>query len=176
MIEAERLVLRRWRDDDAIVHHRMCGDPRMSATLGPPPSIDDSRAVVARQNGLLAEHGHCAWAMDHRETGRFIGWCGIKPGRPPIEGDTEIGWSVAADLWGRELAREAAKALLSWTWKHASVPVVAAITSVGNARSRGLMARLGLIRVVDGDFDHPDLAADDPLRPHILYRIARPAE
>jgi hypothetical protein len=25
------------------------------------------------------------------------------------------------------------------------------------------------------DFDHPEVPEDDPLRPHILYRIHRPA-
>ena len=29
--------------------------------------------------------------------------------------------------------------------------------------------------VAEGDFDHPDLAATDPLRRHVLYRINRPA-
>ena len=36
------------------------------------------------------------------------------------------------------------------------------------------MERIGMRRVVVGDFDHPDLAEGDPLRPHILYRIDRP--
>jgi len=30
-------------------------------------------------------------------------------------------------------------------------------------------------RHADLDFDHPKLAADDPLRPHVTYSIARDA-
>ena len=36
------------------------------------------------------------------------------------------------------------------------------------------MERLGMTRVAGGDFDHPDVPEDSPLRRHILYRITRP--
>jgi hypothetical protein len=31
-----------------------------------------------------------------------------------------------------------------------------------------------MVRVKNGDFEHPSLAEGDPLRRHILYRIDRP--
>ena len=37
--------------------------------------------------------------------------------------------------------------------------------------SWGLMERLGMTRRPDLDFDHPGLAATDPLCPHIVYAI-----
>ena len=53
------------------------------------------------------------------------------------------------------------------------------VTPIGvvesNSRSRAVMERLGMERVIDGDFDHPALAPGDPLRRHVHYRIARPA-
>jgi ribosomal-protein-alanine N-acetyltransferase len=36
------------------------------------------------------------------------------------------------------------------------------------------MERLGMRRDPLEDFDHPDLAENDPLRRHIVYRIRRP--
>jgi ribosomal-protein-alanine N-acetyltransferase len=35
------------------------------------------------------------------------------------------------------------------------------------------MERLGMVRNPTDDFDHPLLSADDPLRPHVLYRLER---
>jgi ribosomal-protein-alanine N-acetyltransferase len=35
------------------------------------------------------------------------------------------------------------------------------------------MERLGMTRDPADDFDHPRLAADDPLRLHVLYRLGR---
>jgi RimJ/RimL family protein N-acetyltransferase len=53
------------------------------------------------------------------------------------------------------------------------VDSIAAITSVDNVRSWGLMERLGMVRAPQDDFDHPK--AIERLRPHITYRIARGA-
>jgi ribosomal-protein-alanine N-acetyltransferase len=36
------------------------------------------------------------------------------------------------------------------------------------------MLRLGMTRDPSDDFDHPAIAEGDPLRRHVLYRIARP--
>ena len=174
MIETERLILRGWRAADAAAHQALCNDPRVIATLGLPPSLADSVDVVRRQNAILAEHGHCFWAMADRASGDFIGWCGIKPGHPPIEGETEIGWTVSPDRWGGGLAREAAAAVLDWAWANTAIDAVTAITTPGNLRSRGLMERLGMIRDPAGDFDHPDVADGSPLKRHLTYRIARP--
>jgi hypothetical protein len=35
------------------------------------------------------------------------------------------------------------------------------------------MERLGMTRDPRDDFEHPALAPGDPLRPHVLYRLAR---
>ena len=32
------------------------------------------------------------------------------------------------------------------------------------------MARIGMQRDLDGDFDHPSVPEDSPLRRHVLYR------
>ena len=177
MIETERLILRGWHDDDAAAHHAMCADPAVMAYLGPAPSLADSAEVVARQNAILADYGACFWALERRDTGAFIGWCGIKPGPvgTPIEGEPEIGWSLVHAEWGQGYAWEAAGAALAWGWHELHLPTIWAITVPANLSSRALMDRLGMIRVVDGDFDHPKLAENDALRRHILYRIDRPA-
>ena len=74
---------------------------------------------------------------------------------------------------GDGLAGEAARAVLATGWERGT-DTVYAITVPDNRRSRALMERLGMTRVEGGDFDHPDLAPDNPLRRHVLYRIDRP--
>jgi RimJ/RimL family protein N-acetyltransferase len=177
MIETERLVLRGWREDDVDAHHAMCGDPAVMAYLGASPSRAESADVVARQQKILAEYGACFWVLERRDTGAFIGWCGIKPGPigTPIEGKPEIGWSLVQTQWGEGYAREAADAALAWGWERLSLPTIWAMTVPANLSSRALMERVGMTRVADGDFDHPKLVGDDRLRRHILYRIERPA-
>jgi RimJ/RimL family protein N-acetyltransferase len=40
----------------------------------------------------------------------------------------EIGWTIAPDLWGQGLAREAAEAVLAWAWRNTACPSIVAIT------------------------------------------------
>jgi len=177
VIDTGRLTLRGWRREDHAPFHAMCNDPRVMRFLGPALSDADVTAAIDRQNHLLDSHGYCFWAIERRSDGAFLGFCGIKPGPDgtPIAGEVEIGWRLAHEHWGQGYAREAAQATLDWAWDNLDTPQVAAMTVQANEASWGLMMRLGMQRVVGGDFDHPLVPEGDPLRRHILYRIERPA-
>lgn len=177
MIETDRLVLRGWVETDKAPFHAMCNDPVVMEYLGPPLSHDDVAAAAARQNGLLADVGYCFWAIERKADRAFLGFCGLKPGAigTPIEDGIEIGWRLAAEHWGRGYAREAAEASLSWGWINIAADSIWAITVSGNRRSWGLMERLGMARRPDLDFDHPQSGLEDRLKPHVVYRIERPA-
>lgn len=174
MITTERLILRGWRERDIAPFQAMGQDVEVMRYLGPPMSVDAARAAHDRMVAAEAEHGHCFWAIERRADGAFLGFCGLKPGDSFLAGETEIAWRLARDAWGQGYAREAAEASLAWGWANLAVPRVTAITVPANTRSWGLMERIGMTRVADGDFDHPGVAVGDPLRRHILYRIDRP--
>lgn len=172
-IETVRLIVRPWRDADREPFWQMALDPDVMRYL-PPMTRAESEAAVDRMMALQADCGHCFWALERKDDGLFLGFCGILPPRPPVN-ETEIGWRLARHAWGHGYAREAAEASLAWGWANLQVPAIMAITNSANERSWGLMERLGMTRQPDEDFDHPALAKGDPLRPHILYRIHRPA-
>lgn len=174
MIETPRLVLRAWRESDDAPFFAMGQDAEVMRYLGPPMTHVDVKAARARMDVCQAQCGYCFWAVERKVDAAFIGFCKLKPGKPPIVGEAEIGWRLARDAWGQGYAREAAAASLAWGWTNLDVPAITAITVPANTRSWGLMERLGMIRDPAGDFDHPDLAVGDPLRRHITYRITRP--
>ncbi|HEX7821203.1 MAG TPA: GNAT family N-acetyltransferase [Sphingobium sp.] len=173
ILSTERLHLRWWRAADKDDWFRLCADPRVMAMLGPVMSRPQSDAMVELMVGFRATHKSIFWAMERKEDGRVIGFCGLKPGAAgtPVEGQVEIGWRLASDLWGQGYAREAALASLAWGWATLRCDSIWAITAAGNHRSRGLMERIGMRREPTLDFDHPALDAGDPLRPHISYSI-----
>jgi RimJ/RimL family protein N-acetyltransferase len=171
-IATERLLLRPWRDADIEPFWAMACDADVMRYL-PPRTRPQSEQTVQRMMAMQAEHGHCLWAIERKADERFLGFCGLIPPGPPT-GEYEIGWRLASDVWGQGYAREAAEASMAWGWCNLATPTVVAITTCENARSWGLMERLGMTRCADEDFDHPDLAEGDPLRPHVLYRIRRP--
>jgi RimJ/RimL family protein N-acetyltransferase len=177
MIETERLILRKWRNDDVDPFAAMCADPRVMATLGTVMTRPETMALIDRLVSLQARDGHCFWALEKRYTGEFIGWCGLIRGNAPtIAGKLEIGWRLAHDHWGQGYAREAAQAALDWGFANrVDDDSIWAVTTPGNSRSWGLMQRLGMVRNRALDFDHPLVPDGSPLKRHITYCITRAA-
>lgn len=173
MIETERLRLREWRDADRDPFFALNSDPEVMQFLpmGDRASSDDA---IDRMIATQAEHGHCFWAVERKTDGAFLGFCGPMPAREPLN-EVELGWRLRRDAWGFGYASEGARASLAWCWANLDTPTVMAITVPMNLRSRAVMERIGMHYVEGGDFDHPALPEGDPLRRHVLYRIARPA-
>jgi len=51
------------------------------------------------------------------------------------------------------------------------VPEVVAFTSRLNLPSIRVMEKIGMVRDMDGDFDHPRIEAGHRLQRHVLYRV-----
>lgn len=174
-LETERLILREWRNGDRTAFHAINTDPRVMKFLGPAMTLADIDALITRLRGLQETLGHCFWAVERKDDGRLIGWCGLIRGAAgtPIEGRVEVGWRLAFDTWGQGFAREAATAAIDWAFAHLPDDDVWAITVNDNANSWGLMERLGMQRHEDMGFDHPNVPEGSPLKPHVTYSIDR---
>ena len=62
-----------------------------------------------------------------------------------------------------------------WELRSPRLEEIVAFTVPGNARSRRVMEKLGMRHDSGDDFEHPRIPAGHLLRPHVLYRIGRPA-
>lgn len=168
-LETARLILRDWRAGDVDDLLAVNADPETMAFLGP---VMDRGEVVRLIADLQqrARHGHTFWALERKDDGRVIGWTGvIRALIPQIEDELEIGWRIARDCWRQGYAFEAASATLEWVRANRPGEPVVAITATGNAKSRALMDKLGMVHRPERDFVHPRLAPDDPLAPHVVY-------
>lgn len=177
MIATERLILRTVEPRDRDALWAQCSDAEVMRYLLPVADLAALDAMIARMQASQAEHGFAFWIVERRSDGAVLGICGLKPGAPdtPIADELEIGWRFSRDYWGQGYAGEAAAATLDWAWAHLPAARIVAITVPDNAPSWRLMERIGMTRVADGDFDHPLVADDSPLKRHIQYRIDRPA-
>jgi RimJ/RimL family protein N-acetyltransferase len=176
MIETPRLILRPWRFEDRSAFYEHCSDPRVMAFLGAPMTRDECDAALERHNRHAQTVGYGFLAVERRDDGALMGFCGLKPGAEdtPIVGRVEIGWRFGHAYWGQGYAREAAAAWIDWGFANLPDDSIWAITAAANARSWSLMERLGMVRQPALDFDHPKV--DDPqVRPHITYSIDRTA-
>jgi RimJ/RimL family protein N-acetyltransferase len=176
-LRTDRLLLRRWRDEDLAPFAALNADPRVVEFLPGPLNPAESAAMVAGFRDLFARHGFGRWAVEVPGIAGFIGFVGLST--PAFEAHftpcVEAAWRLAPEHWGKGYATEAARAALRFGFERLGLAEIVAFTVPANRRSRAVMERLGMTRSPADDFMHPSLPDGHPLRPHVLYR-ARPEE
>lgn len=176
MIRTERLVLRipEARDRAALV--AMLSDPETMRDLNPAATQETAAWSLDRHATYREQQGLGFWVVER--DGTVAGFCGLKPGAPntPIAADVEIGWIFGRAHWGQGFAVEAARASLDWGWATTKAPRIVAITGAGHVRSQAVMHRLGMVRLEQGDFVHPNYPAGDPLGQSVTFAISRPTD
>ncbi len=172
----DRLVLRGWREDDKAPYAQLNGDPDVMEHFPSTLTPSQSGEMVDRMAASWAERGYGLWAVEVRDTGRCIGFVGLSSPtwEMPFTPCVEVGWRLAKESWGHGYAPEGARAALAWGFANLDPPgnEFVSFTTVGNARSRRVMEKLGMAHDAADDFDHP-LLHDWAGRRHVLYRIHR---
>jgi len=174
-IRTERLLMRRWRDSDRGPFAAMNADPEVMRYF--PETLDRtaSDGHLDRIEALFQRQGFGLWALEQAATGRFLGFTGLNPMPPgvPGAGGMEVGWRLAAHAWHQGFATEAASAALDVAFRGTGLAEIWSMTAVLNEPSQAVMRRLGM--TLYGHFEHPRVEPGHWLRPHVVYRIARPA-
>jgi RimJ/RimL family protein N-acetyltransferase len=176
-LETDRLVLRDWQASDWIPFSALNADAETMRYFPGTLTAAASEALIVRICEHFAQHGFGFWALELKGTGEFIGFTGLSTPRfsAHFTPCVEIGWRMAKAFWGHGYATEAAQEALRFGFERLSLDEIVAFTAVGNLPSRRVMDRIGMVRDSADDFDHPGLPETHPLRPHVLYRMARAA-
>jgi len=171
--ETDRLLLRQWQEKDKEPFAALNSDPRVMKYFPSLLSKAKSDSVVDRAKTLIMERGWGFWAAELKETGAFIGFIGLHMPTDdlPFSPCVEIGWRLAHEHWGKGYATEAALAALSVGFHQLLLNEIVSFTAVGNLRSQAVMKRIGM--TMSGNFEHPVLPKESPLRQHCLYRLTR---
>ena len=118
-------------------------------------------------------HGHPdypelgLWATVYKETGKFIGRCGLLPWE--IEGklEVEIAYLLDKNFWHQGLATEAANGILRYAFQTLELPRLICLIDPENIPSQKVAERIGMTleKRVDG------IAGDN--FPTLIYSISR---
>ena len=177
MIETERLVLRRWREEDLVPFGRLNADPEVMAWYGSGPVGERETADrIAGFEAHFEAHGFGIWAVERRSDGQFLGFSGLRhlsAENHPMSPCIEAAWRQARFAWGRGYATEAASAAFADGFERVGVETIWAWTPVLNLRSQAVMKRVGMTHRPTRDFDPPSLSAGHRLRPHMVFSIGR---
>lgn len=92
--------------------------------------------------------GFCA--LFEKKTGKFAGWCGLWILQET--GETEVGYAVAKEFWGKGYAAEAAKVFLDYGFKNLGLEQIVAVAYPKNFGSRRVMEKIGMKYAGTGNF------------------------
>ncbi|MEU4290243.1 GNAT family N-acetyltransferase [Kribbella sp. NPDC026596] len=110
----ERLRLRVWRTSDAAEYRALWAerDPRALHRIDADghPTVDEIRGWLA-DNPLSAAPGLGLLPIERKDTGEFIGYCGLTVGRASFD-EPEIAYELAQRAHGHGYATEAARAVV----------------------------------------------------------------
>jgi ribosomal-protein-alanine N-acetyltransferase len=173
LFQSNRLGFRNWKITDHEPFADLNNDLEVMQYLPKRLSAQESSAMINRMENIHNDLGFTFFAVDLLETNEFIGFIGII--RSTFEAFFtpcyEIGWRLKRSVWNKGLATEGAAACLKYGFEVLQMDNIHAITAVTNEKSEYIMQKIGMEKI--GEFDHPKLEDNDPLKPHVVYQISK---
>jgi RimJ/RimL family protein N-acetyltransferase len=147
ILEAERLLLREYTPEDFDGLYAILSDPE---TMKHYPKPYDDKGTMRWLNWSFDNYktyGFGLWAIEIKETGEFIGDCGIT--MQNIDGETlpEIGYHIHKNHWRKGYGKEAARAVRDWFFTHTDFNTVYSYMTCENTASYSTAASVGMKRV-----------------------------
>ena len=158
-----RLSLRRFTLDDLDTLDQLGSDPRVTEFLGGVKSRSATDAMLrTRILEYYGQHpGLGIWATVERASGLCVGFHVLN--HIQGESDIQVGYALFADAWGKGYATEMTMGLLRYGFATLHLPVIAAITNLGNIASQRVLVKAGLRRNGERLFAHSAYADQGPM-------------
>jgi RimJ/RimL family protein N-acetyltransferase len=144
VLETERLTLREMTSDDT---EHLLGIFQDPVAMRYYPALKDRRETeewVATNVRRYAEDGIGLWIVELRDSGRFIGQCGLTMQEVEGRRDPEVGYLFLREYWGQGFATEAAAASLDHGFARQGYERIICLAGVDNLPSRRVAERLGM--------------------------------
>ena len=142
VLTSERLGFRLFRDSDFADLKKLDMDPEVRAQF--PDGILTPTQIKERMSQNKAsfeENGFADFAVIELETGRFAGRAGFGQ----IDNrEIEVGYVFLTEFWGRGLAQESLRALLTWARGNLNVPRIIAYAPKTHSASFNVMKKSGM--------------------------------
>jgi RimJ/RimL family protein N-acetyltransferase len=160
-LETERLLLRRFTEDDVSNLVELDADPEVMhfVTGGrtTPREEVESDLLPAFFGHYERYAGYGFWAAIERSSGQFLGWFHLRPDEGAAPGEVELGYRLRRSAWGKGYATEGSRALIDKGFGELGVERVVAFTMVVNVASRRVLEKAGLrfVRVFHQPWPYP---------------------
>lgn len=146
ILATPRVFLRHLRVSDLADLCALYNDPQVTKFIPDAPRTDDE----TREELEWFLNGHPRfpelglWATVHKETGRFIGRCGLLPWTIDGQDEVEVAFALAKAYWGQGLAREIARALVRYGFEHLHLSRLICVIERENQASIRVAEKIGM--------------------------------
>ena len=146
ILETKRLLLRRQMIEDLDDLWALYCDPEITRYI---PDAPRSRAE-AKEELEWHMNGHPRfpelglWATIHKESGKFIGRCGLLPWTINGQNEVEVAYTIAREYWGQGLASEAAQAILNYGFARLNLSRLISVIDPENVASQKVAEKIGM--------------------------------
>ncbi len=154
ILKTERLILRHLEIGDLDELFRLYSDPEIRKYY--PEGVlnyEETREELEWFLNGHPEHPELGlWATIHKETGKFIGRCGLLPWTIDDKLEIEISYMIDKAYWRQGLATEAANGIMQYAFEQLKVSRLICLMEPGNIASQRVAQKVGmkLERRVDG--------------------------
>lgn len=170
-LTTDRLTLRPWQNSDRPPFAVMSADTESMQYLGSVWDQATADNFIDRMNKHHQDYGYGPMAIELKDSGEFIGFCGLKNVTfqsfftPAIE----IGWRIARPHWNQGYATEAARRIIDYGFSELKLPQIISYVTPANGASTKVMEKLGMIK--EQSFIHPSMNKEDLFSKMILFRL-----
>lgn len=143
-LATERLILRPFTPDDREALFKITNEPDIFRYFPTKTAWDMEK--VGRSIQYQTEHwekfGYGQIAVTLRESGRLMGWCGLE--FLPDTNETEVGYLLSGEFWGKGYATEAAKVSVRFGLNEIGLKEIIGLTDPLNIASQRVLEKSGL--------------------------------
>ena len=164
ILETERLIIRKYTYDDFDALYEILSDEETMKYYPKPYDENGVNRWIKWCMDSYSQHGFGLWALELKESGAFIGDCGIS--MQNIDGEIlpEIGYHIHKKYWRQGYAKEACAAVKEWFFENTKYDSVYSYMNRENVASYATAAANGMTRIKEYD------DGDEAL---CVYRITR---
>jgi ribosomal-protein-alanine N-acetyltransferase len=106
------------------------------------------------------------WATIFKETGQFIGRCGLLPWNIDGQYEVEVAYTIAKNFWGQGLGTEAAQGIAQYAFEKLNLSRLICLIDQDNQASIHVATKIGMTF---------EKAGYDDKGPFLLYSINKPS-
>jgi ribosomal-protein-alanine N-acetyltransferase len=146
IIETNRLILRRLRPADLDALFALYRDPEVrkyfpEGTLTYEETKEELAWIIDVYYG---QYGYGLWATIYKETGAFIGRCGLIPWTIDQRLEVEVAYLLDKAYWGQGLATEAAQAIVQYAFEQLQLSRLICLFDPEHQASRNVAEKMGM--------------------------------